>query len=385
MVGDTYRVLLISGDRTHQEGYAAAFDADPRAEIVGVADEADVSSQRHEWNRAMAKRYTVPYYDNLDEALAQRDVDLISVCPEIERRGRVLLRCAGRGLPLFLDKPLAGTQEDLSDIQAAINGARIPAQMYSFTSAPWARAAKTSLASGELGDLIAVHAEVMFAKGRAGTARTGVVRNEHEFPGRFTFTEAKRELFDLGIYPIVLCLWLADSPVKQVTALTANYFFAEHAAADIEDFGALTIEFENGVVGSAVGGRIGYHSHPKIGPHGVTVSGTGGTKTFSAWDPHIEVFSNRDPSSRLHTRKTRCPCGARHRSSPAFPGRWAGSPSTTSQGGAPPRCHRSWTAWTLIGTRMSGWYSLRRPPKWSSLLTSQPRAGSRSSYDKADD
>ncbi len=298
MVGDTYRVLLISGDRTHQEGYAAAFDADPRAEIVGVADEADVSSQRHEWNRAMAKRYTVPYYDNLDEALAQRDVDLISVCPEIERRGRVLLRCAGRGLPLFLDKPLAGTQEDLSDIQAAINGARIPAQMYSFTSAPWARAAKTSLASGELGDLIAVHAEVMFAKGRAGTARTGVVRNEHEFPGRFTFTEAKRELFDLGIYPIVLCLWLADSPVKQVTALTANYFFAEHAAADIEDFGALTIEFENGVVGSAVGGRIGYHSHPKIGPHGVTVSGTGGTKTFSAWDPHIEVFSD-EPRPQL--------------------------------------------------------------------------------------
>ncbi|MDP6822665.1 MAG: Gfo/Idh/MocA family oxidoreductase [Dehalococcoidia bacterium] len=292
MVSKTYRVLLISGDRTHQEGYAAAFSNDPRSEIVGVADEADVSNQRHEWNRAMAARYSVPYYDNLDEALAQRDVDLISVCPEIERRGRVILRCAGRGLPLFLDKPLAGTPEDISDIQAAVNGAGVPAQMYSFTSTPWARAAKEALQSGDLGDLIAVHAEVMFAKGRAGTAPGGLNRSEHEFSDRFTFTEAKRELFDLGIYPIVLCLWLADSPVKQVTAHTANYFFAEHAAADIEDFGVLTIEFENGVVGSAVGGRIGFYSHPKIGPHGITVSGTGGTKTFSAWDPHIEVFSD---------------------------------------------------------------------------------------------
>ncbi len=135
-----------------------------------------------------------------------------------------------------------------------------------------------------------MHAEVMFAKGRAGTAPSGIVRQEHETPERFTFTEAKRELFDLGIYPIVLCLWLADSPVKQVTAITGNYFFAEHANVDIEDFGALTIEFENGVVGSAIGGRIGFYSHPKIGPHGVTVSGSGGTQTFSAWDPRIEVF-----------------------------------------------------------------------------------------------
>ena len=288
MADSTYRVLLISGDRTHQEGYAAAFNADPRAEIVGVADEADVPEQRHIWNRAMATRYRVPYYDNLDTALALRDVDLISVCPEIERRGRVVLRCSGRGGPLFRDKPLAGTAADLSDIRDAIEYNGVTAQMYSFTSTPWARAAKAALQAGDLGDLIAVHAEVMFAKGRAGTVTSGVVREEHETPGRYTFTEAKRELFDLGIYPIVLCLWLAESPVKQVTAHTANYFFSEHAEIDIEDFGALTIEFENGVVGSAVGGRIGYYSHPKIGPHGVTVSGTGGTQTFSAWDPHME-------------------------------------------------------------------------------------------------
>jgi predicted dehydrogenase len=300
MAGNRYRVLLIAGDRTHQEGYAAAFEADPRAEIVAVADEAGVSEQRHAWNKAMADRYHVPYLPNLDEALARPDIDLISVCPEIERRGRVVLRCAARGLPIFLDKPLAGTPEDISDIRSSIHKAGVPAQMYSFTSTPWAKAAKAAVQSGELGDLIAVHAEVMFAKGRAGTAPSGIVRREHESPEQFTFTEAKRELFDLGIYPIVLCLWLADSPVKQVTATTGNYFFAEHANVDIEDFGALTIEFENGVVGSAIGGRIGFYSHPKIGPHGVTVSGTGGTKSFSAWDPRIEVFSD-EPTPVLPT------------------------------------------------------------------------------------
>ena len=33
-------------------------------------------------------------------------------------------------------------------------------------------------------------------------------------------------------------------------------------------------------------------SHPKIGPHGVTVVGTKGTRTFSAWDPRVEVFAD---------------------------------------------------------------------------------------------
>ena len=59
-----------------------------------------------------------------------------------------------------------------------------------------------------------------------------------------------------------------------------------------EVFGALVLEFGSGAVGSAIGGRIGFYSHPKIGPHGVTVVGTGGTRTFSAWDPHVEVFAD---------------------------------------------------------------------------------------------
>jgi hypothetical protein len=54
------------------------------------------------------------------------------------------------------------------------------------------------------------------------------------------------------------------------------------------------------VVGSAIGDRIGFYNHPKIGPHAVPVSGTGGTQIFSAWDPHIEVFSD-EPRSMLPT------------------------------------------------------------------------------------
>ncbi len=84
----------------------------------------------------MADRYNVPSIADLDVALARPGIDLISVCPEIERCGRVVLRCAARELPLFLDKPLAGTSKDISDIRSAIRDVGVPAQMYSFTSTP---------------------------------------------------------------------------------------------------------------------------------------------------------------------------------------------------------------------------------------------------------
>ena len=290
-----YGVLLISGHRTHQEGYAAAFSADPRARLVAVADEADVPEHRHALNRSLADEYGVPYVPDLGRALSLPGVGVISVCPEIERRGRVAARVAEAGVPLFLDKPLAGSVADAAAVRDAVRAAGVPAQMFSFASTPWARAAKRCVTEGRLGDLLAVHADVLFAKGPGGTLPEGTVRVEQEAPARYTFTEAKRELFDLGVYSVSLCLWLAGAAPSEVTAHTANYFFKEHAALDIEDFGAIAMRLRNGVVATATGGRIGWHSHPKLGPHRVTVVGTKGVETFDAWTPRVEVYADEPP------------------------------------------------------------------------------------------
>ena len=89
-----------------------------------------------------------------------------------------------------------------------------------------------------------------------------------------------------------LCLWLADAEPVQVFGVTGNYFFEQHANNDTEDFGAVTMQLENGIVATGTGGRIGWNSHPAGGQHRITVVGELGTERFDAWEPRLEIYSN---------------------------------------------------------------------------------------------
>lgn len=285
-------VLLVAGRRTHQENYAASFAADPRCRLVAVTDEEDVTPERAAWNEQLAQDFGVPYIRSLDEALARDDVHLISLCVETERRGRVGVRCAQAGKHLYLDKPLAGSVTEADAIADAVEKAGVKSQMFSFLHASWARAAKKAAEEGTIGELLAVHCDVLFAKGRAGTAPVGTKRKEKPTVERFTFHDAKRELFDIGVYAVGLVRWLAGREVRTVYGSTSNYFFREHVERDIEDFGMLAMTLDGNITATITGGRIGFHSHPKGGPLRVCLVGTKGVLAFDAWQPRLEVYAD---------------------------------------------------------------------------------------------
>ena len=67
--------------------------------------------------------------------------------------------------------------------------------------------------------------------------------------------------------------------------MTGNYFFAEHAALDVEDYGALAIVLDDGRVASICCGRIGATSHPRMGEQRITLIGERGLFTFSDASP----------------------------------------------------------------------------------------------------
>src|SRR5207248_1092019 len=101
-----YGVLLVTGSHTHQENYAAAFAADGRCRIVAVTDEKDIDHRRRRLNERLARELGVPYETDLDATLQRKDVHIVSICAEPERRGRIALRCAAAGKHLYLDKSL---------------------------------------------------------------------------------------------------------------------------------------------------------------------------------------------------------------------------------------------------------------------------------------
>ena len=291
----SYGVLLLAGGRTHQENYAPLFAADPRARLIGVADERDIPEDRARWNERLARDLGVPVLPDLGAALARPDVHIASIVVELERRGRVAVQAARAGKHLFMDKPLAASVEDARAIVAACRESRVRSHMDTMVRTAWASRAREVVASGRLGDLRSIHCDLLFAKGKAGTATLGRPRREHFPPAHFTFVDSKRELMTTGVYSLALISWLTSRRPRTVWATTSNYFFAEHAGHDVEDFGIIALTLEGGVTATLTAGRIGWSSDPAGGPNRVLLVGSRASLLIDAYHPRLELYNDEPP------------------------------------------------------------------------------------------
>jgi len=290
-----YGVLLVAGDHTHQSNYAEAMAADRRCRLVGLTDEVDVTPRRRRLNEQLAKRLGIPVLPDLGKALARDDVHVVSICAEPIRRGRIAVLAARAGKHLYLDKPLAGSLREADSIVAAVRKAGVVGHMFSQEHGEAASRVRAVCESGELGELTAIHFDLCFAKGQAGTAKLGTPREESRVPDRFELVEAKRELSNVGVYPLVQILSLSRRGVRRVTATTGNYFFAEHQENNMEDFGQMLLELEGGLVASISVGRTGWRSHPGGGLNRAFLIGTKGCALVDAHRPRVEVWGDVEP------------------------------------------------------------------------------------------
>jgi len=290
-----YGVLLVAGDHTHQPNYAEALAADGRCRLVGLTDEADVTPRRKRLNEQLAKRLDIPVLPDLRKALARDDVHIVSICAEPIRRGRIAVLAAEAGKHLYLDKPLAASLDDAASIVAAVRKAGVVGHMFSQVHSDAANRVRGIVESGELGELTAIHFDLCFAKGYGGTAKPGMPREESRVPKRFELMESKRELSNVGVYPLVQLLSLAGRNVQRVTAMTGNYFFAEHQKNDMEDFGQMLLELEGGLVASISVGRTGWRSHPGGALNRVFLIGAKGCALVDAHRPRVEVWGDVEP------------------------------------------------------------------------------------------
>src|SRR5262249_5465946 len=155
-------------------------------------------------NQRLADALGIPYIADLARALERKDVHIASICAPPERRGRIALRCAQAGKHLYLDKPLVPKLTEADALVAAVHKAGVKSHMFSFLTTSWARAARELVVGGGVGKLLAIHADAFFAKGYPGTATLGTPRQEEFPPERQQLVEAKRELDNVGVYPVTL-------------------------------------------------------------------------------------------------------------------------------------------------------------------------------------
>lgn len=286
-----YGVLLLGGHRTHQENYASNFAQDERCRLVAFADELDGPPERITLARSLAEELNLPFIADLNEALARDDVHIVSLCTDVERRGRIGAKCAEAGKHVYLDKPMALNPEDANKIVAAVEQNGVKSQMFSNIYSTWARTVQQALTAGSIGQLRAIHCDVLFSKGHPGTAPVGEKRIQKLTLERYSFVEAKPEMFDVGVYAVSMVNWLTQKRVQRVFGGTANYFFQEHRNCGLEDFGALVLTLEDGITATIVGGRYGWQSHAQGGVRKVHLIGSEGALTFDASANRLEVFA----------------------------------------------------------------------------------------------
>lgn len=294
MASRPFGVLLVTGGMTHQENYGAGFLADPRARVVGLTDEPDVDERRDRLNRGLAGQFGIPFLPDIREALARPDVHLVSVCSEFERRTRVSQICADASKHLYVDKPMVTKMAEADKLVATARRRGLRGQMFTQVGAPYARRLKGIVDSGALGEIKSIQCDLMFAKGFTGGAPLGSPRREHDPPRRFTFPDAKREIWTTAVYSLTLIRWLLGGPrFRSVYATSANYFFEEHYKRDVEDFGTLALTLDNGVTASLIAGRIGWHSHRSSGPNFTRIIGSKRSFLLDAHSPRFEISSDR--------------------------------------------------------------------------------------------
>ena len=294
MSSHQFGVLLISGRLTHQENYALNLRADPRCTLVGLTDEKDVPPERAQLNKQFAEDLDIPYWPDLDEALARDDVHVVSICADPERRGRIAALCADAGKHIYVDKPMTPYLSHADAVVAAVERTGVRSQMFSSNHQPWVAQALQVVESGELGELTAIHVDNLFAKGPNGTAALGAPRQAIYPPVISNFVDAKAELYAIGVYALGFVCMISGLPVETVFGSTANYFFEAHQRRNMEDFGFLSLTLEGGATATITGGRVGWSSHPAGGANQIHLIGTKGSLFLSANRPTLEIY-NADP------------------------------------------------------------------------------------------
>jgi UDP-N-acetylglucosamine 3-dehydrogenase len=241
---------IISYAHPHAAKYTAAIAACPWADLVGIAGlgvNADLASEE-------AERYDVSYYADYHDLLAREDLAGVYVGTEPRRHLEVVRQAAAHGKHVLCDKPIALTLSEADDIIRAAEeaGAKLMVPFNPRFQLPLMKV-KAALESGEAGEPVSVFA-IKYGKLPTkipGPADYGWLVDPAQAGGG--------GFLDIGIHAVDALRWLAGSEARRVYAHVGT---ALYEGLPVDDFGTMTVEFENGVVGALSAGWANPDGYP---------------------------------------------------------------------------------------------------------------------------
>ena len=284
-----------------------AVHAHPCFELAVVADDPGVPQWAHERNAQFAAEFGVPYVRDVASAIAEHGVQVAVVSSEAERHCDLSVRAAAAGLHVIQDKPMSTELAECDRLLAAVRAAGVCFLLWNRNRLPALIQAQEELRRGAIGELRAIHVDFYFAKDAGppkGSRQPGyppidwLARQLEAHAdgsdggvGRTPMGELQIE----GIYPLGYIHELTGSRVRRVFARTAAHFHQANADNDVDDLATVTLEMENGMLGSLCIGRIGAASHPEIGEIKLHLVGSNGALVITEARPEVGIHYRGQP------------------------------------------------------------------------------------------
>lgn len=308
----TFRCAALSAIK--HDYVARGVASHPRFELVVVADEPHLPDWVHERNQQFADSYKIPYLRDVDRALREFDVEVAIISPEAERHAELSIRAAQAGKHIVQDKPLATSRCDADRLVEAVDRSRVKFLLWNRNFLPAVLQARQQVAAGAIGRPYAVHVDFYFAKDAGppkGTRQPGYPPldwHAHQIAAHVDGSDGGLgqnplgELAIEGIYPLGYIQMLTGASVRRVFARGSARFHQLYADNGVEDLATVTLEMDDGIIGSLALGRIGAASHPSGGEIKLHLLGSKGALVVSESRPEVGV-SYRDQPAKEHRQR----------------------------------------------------------------------------------
>ena len=310
---DPFRVMVLSVVKHAYVPLGVALH--PRFELTVVADDADRPDWIHERNEKFAHEHGIAYVRDVERAIAEHDVQVAVVSSEAERHCDLSVRAAEAGLHVIQDKPMSNSLAECDRVVEAVARNNVRFLMWNRNFLPAVVKAREAIAQGQIGTPQAFHVDFYFAKD-AGPPKGS--RNPDQPP--IDWLEALQaahvtgadggvgkepmgELSIEGCYPLAYLVMLSGAKVRRVFARTTAHFHQLCVDNDVEDLATVTLEMDEGLVGSLALGRIGDASHPDIGEIKLHIIGSEGALVISEARPEIGVYYRGQPPGEFRNQR----------------------------------------------------------------------------------
>ncbi|WP_339320092.1 Gfo/Idh/MocA family oxidoreductase [Paenibacillus sp. FSL R10-2734] len=265
----TIRIGKISFWHVHAWDYTKQAQEHEDTILTAVGDE---DAER---GKKAAESLNVPFFESLDELLAQEDIDAVIVDAPTNVHRDVMVAAAQAGKHIFTEKVIAPTLKEVNEIISEIGESKV----------------KFTVSLPRLNDGYTLSIQEVLSQGLLGKITYVRVRLSHNgatenwLPEHFYSLEqcGGGALIDLGCHPMYLTkLFLG----QDVTGVSANFGYV--TGKEVEDNAVVTLFTDSGAIGVVEAGFVNSHS-----PFTIEVHGTEGTLLYGTPEDKLLLRSNK--------------------------------------------------------------------------------------------